>query len=186
MSSELIALARERMRQQNIEADLRVGSAYQTELPDGSVDVIFCMSLIHHLHIPMAVAEMRRILSPDGFIVMEEPICFSRMYAKMRVIFPASDDISECEHPLTKEEFAQVKEGFHVSGMRLFCLPFVPMAQRYLRLKPELPMKSSAFVLRHFHYLEHFATVAVMKLSRWFYARAPHLRSLAGFRDLRD
>ena len=103
----------------------------------------------------------------------------------MRAVFPASDGF-EYEHPLTKEEFAQVQEGFHVTGLRLFCLPFVPIAQHYLRLKPELPMKSSAFALRHFHYLEHFATVAVMKLSRWFYARAPHLRSLAGIKDLRD
>jgi SAM-dependent methyltransferase len=144
------------------------------------------MSLIHQLDIPIAVAEMRRILRPDGFIVMKEPVCFSRMFAKMHAVFPASDDISEYERPLTKEEFTQVREGFHVSGLRLFCLPFVPIAQRYLRLKPELPMKSSAFVLHHFHSLEHFATVAVMKLSRWFYARAPHLRSLAGFKDLRD
>jgi len=121
------------------------------------------MSIIHHLDVPMAVNEMRCILKPDGFIVMKEPICFSRMYAKMRAVFPFSDDVSEYEHPLTKEEFRQVREGFHVSGLRLFRLPFVAIA-RYLGLKPKLFMKSSDFMLRHFRYLEHFATVAVMKL----------------------
>jgi|SRR5215467_46366 len=181
--ADLIALARERMRRLHIEADLRVGSAYQTELPDGSVDVIFCMSVIHHLDIPMAVGEMRRILKPDGFIVMKEPICFSRMYAKMRTIFPASDETSEYEHPLTREDFTKVQEGFRVSGLRLFRLPFVAIAERYLSLKPRLFMKSSDFLLRHCHYLEDFATVAVMKLSRWFYARPPHLLSLVGFKD---
>ena len=134
----------------------------------------------------MAVGEMRRILKPDGFIVMKEPICFSRMYAKMRTIFPTSDETSEYEHPLTREDFTKVQEGFRVSGLRLFRLPFVAIAERYLGLKPKLFLKSSDFMLRHCDYLEHFATVAVMKLSRWFYARRPHLRSLAGLKDLRD
>jgi len=131
------------------------------------------------------VAEMRRILKPDGFIVMKEPICFSPIYAKMQAVFPARDDISEYEHPLTKKEFTQVQEAFHVSGLRLFRLPFAAIG-RYLGVKPKLFMKSSDFMLRHCDYLEHFATVAVMKLSRWFYARRPHLRSLAGLKDLRD
>jgi SAM-dependent methyltransferase len=125
------------------------------------------MSLIHHSDIPMAVAEMRRILKPDGFIVMKEPICFSQLCATMRAVFPAKDDVSEYEHPLTKEEFTKVQEGFHVSGLRLFRLPFVAIA-RYLDLKPKLFMKSSDFMLCHCHYLERFATVAVMKLIAGF------------------
>jgi ubiquinone/menaquinone biosynthesis C-methylase UbiE len=63
VSPDLIALAQERIHRERVQAELKVGSAYQTELLDGSVDVIFCMSLIHQLNIPMAVAEMRRTLS---------------------------------------------------------------------------------------------------------------------------
>src|SRR5215831_18366988 len=97
ISPDLIAFAQERIQRERVQAELKVGSAYQTELPDGSVDVIFCMSLIHHLDIPLAVSEMRRILKPDGLIVTKEPICFSQLCAKMRAVFPAKDDVSEYE-----------------------------------------------------------------------------------------
>jgi len=165
ISPALICLARERMHRQNGQADLRIGSAYQTELPAGSVDVVFCMSVIHHLDIRMAMAEMCRVLKPDGFIVMKEPIRFSSIYNKMRSILPDSADISEYEHPMTTKEFAEVQKNFNVSGQRFCRLPFVPIAQRYLRIKRESVLKLSNIVLRRSHYLEHFATVAVMKLS---------------------
>jgi len=164
ISPDLICLARERMRRQCIEADLRVGSAYQTELLDGSADVIFCMSLIHHLDISTAMAEMGRLLKPNGFIVMKEPIRFSSAYARMRSFLPTAGDISEYEHPLTTEEFAEVQKDFHVSGLRYFRLPFVPIAQRYLHVKPKSVFKLSNIMLRRSPYLEHFATIAVMKL----------------------
>jgi len=185
ISPDLIAFAQERIHRERVQAELKVGSAHQTELPDGSVDVIFCMSLIHLLDIPLAVSEMHRILKPDGFVVVKEPICFSRLYAKVRTLFPVGEDVSLYEHPLTRTEFHQLHESFEVSGLRLFRLPFAAMP-RYLGVRPRAFMKASDFMLRHCHYFEHFATVAVMKLSRSFYARPPHLRSLARFKDLCD
>ena len=49
ISPELIELAKQRMQQAQTNADLRLASAYKTGLPDHSVDVIFCVALIHHL-----------------------------------------------------------------------------------------------------------------------------------------
>src|ERR1019366_8907883 len=46
ISPDLIAIAQKRSSDANLEASVMVGSAYETGLPDESVDVIFCMALI--------------------------------------------------------------------------------------------------------------------------------------------
>jgi len=71
ISEDLILLASRRIKLEGVQADVRIGSAYSTGLPDAWVDVVFCMGLIHHLDIPLAMAEMRRVLKPDGFIIYE-------------------------------------------------------------------------------------------------------------------
>ena len=78
ISPDLIALARKRLNDANLEARLEVGSAYDTGLPDESVDVIFCIALIHHLDIARVVEEMARILVSGGVVILREPIRFSR------------------------------------------------------------------------------------------------------------
>jgi 2-polyprenyl-3-methyl-5-hydroxy-6-metoxy-1,4-benzoquinol methylase len=49
ISPDLIRLARKRLDDAQLESDLRVGSAYDTGLADESVDIVYCMSVIHHL-----------------------------------------------------------------------------------------------------------------------------------------
>jgi SAM-dependent methyltransferase len=99
VSPELIGLARQRLDNAGLKADLRVGSAYATDLPDGSVDVIFSISLIHHLDIGQVTGEMLRILAKGGRAILKEPIRFSASYARLRNLLPARGDISEYEHP---------------------------------------------------------------------------------------
>ena len=43
ISPELIAFAQRRLKASDLSANVRVGSAYETGMPDGSVDVVFCM-----------------------------------------------------------------------------------------------------------------------------------------------
>ncbi len=66
LSPDLIAIARRRLSDERLSATTYVGSAYETNLSNNSVDVIFCMSLIHHLDIATVREEMRRILRPGG------------------------------------------------------------------------------------------------------------------------
>src|ERR1039458_8254567 len=51
ISPELIALARQRLALAKLEATVQVGTAYDTGLPDSSVDVIFCIALVPHIGI---------------------------------------------------------------------------------------------------------------------------------------
>lgn len=159
LSPELIALAQERLRSQEVDtASLRVGSAYDTGLSAASVDVAFCMSLLHHLEIPRAMAEIQRVLRPDGYAIVKEPIRLSRVYNRVRSFFPEHDDISEYEHPLTRDELSMVTRNFAPSDVRFFRLPFVPLVKR----RPA--WRASALLLRKVPALNPLATVIVMKL----------------------
>src|SRR5207248_1513115 len=74
ISPHLIAIANERLRKYESDAELRTTSAYETGLLSESVDVVFCMSLLHHLQLDRAKNEIRRILKPGGLFIFKEPI----------------------------------------------------------------------------------------------------------------
>ncbi|MFY9559537.1 MAG: class I SAM-dependent methyltransferase [Terriglobales bacterium] len=166
ISPELIALARTRLDSTGMKAVLQVGSAYETGLGDGSIDVIFCMSLIHHLDIAKVRNEMLRVLAPHGYIVLKEPIRFSKSYAKVRNLLPAHNHISDFEHPLSREELATMTEPFTVESLRYFRLPIVPLALRWFPAASKTAWKLSAWVLRNWPAANSYATSVTMKLRR--------------------
>jgi ubiquinone/menaquinone biosynthesis C-methylase UbiE len=166
ISPELVDLARRRLDSTGLKATLQVGSAYETGLRDGSVDVIFCMSLIHHLDIPKVRNEMLRVLAPAGYIVLKEPIRFSKSYTAVRSLLPAHDDISDFEHPLTREELATMTEPFTVEGLRHFRLPIVPLALRLFPAGTNAAWRLSAWILQHLPVTKSYATSVAMRLRR--------------------
>ena len=168
ISPELIAFAQRRLKAADLSANVRVGSAYETGMLDGSVDVVFCMALIHHLDIATVRDEMKRILRPGGYIVLKEPIRFSKGYDLLRSLLPAHDDISEYEHPLTREEFSIVQEGFQVDGLRFFRLPFVPIAQRISPAARRNAYLASGWILDKFPTAARYATTAAVRLHKPF------------------
>ena len=164
ISPELVAVARQRLANAGMNATVEVGSAYATGLPDASADVIFSISLIHHLDIPQMLAEMFRILTKNGVVIIKEPIRFSQSYARLRKMLPAQEDISDYEHPLTREELAAVCQPFRADGLRYFRLPFVPLL---MRVAPQAALwKTDRWVLRKFPWLERYATAVVVRLQR--------------------
>lgn len=166
ISPDLIAIARRRLCEEKLEAEVRVGSAYDTELQDSSVDVIFCMSLIHHLELPRVRNEMLRILRPGGFIVLKEPVRFSRTYDRLRSFLPNHQDISDDEYPLTEDEFVGFQEGFKNDGLRFFRLPLVPLVQRTVPAASRAAFRLSNSLLTKFPAISFYATVAVVRLRK--------------------
>lgn len=164
VSPELVDLARRRLDAAGLKADLRVGSAYATGLPDGSVDAIFCISLIHHLDISQVGPEMLRVLAKGGRIILKEPIRFSATYARFRHLLPAQDDISEYEHPLTSVEFANICAPFKPERLRYFRLPFVPLLQRVGARG--WPWRIDRWLIRHCPMVNRYATSVVLCLQK--------------------
>jgi SAM-dependent methyltransferase len=166
ISPDLVAIAQKRLADANLEATVMVGSAYETGLPDESVDTIFCMALIHHLDIKLVRDEMWRILRKNGVVILKEPVRFSKAYAWLRSLLPASEDISEYEHPLTREELATMIEPFKVEGTRYFRLPFVPLVSRVLPSTSDAALKASNWMLRHWPAAERYATGVAARLQK--------------------
>jgi SAM-dependent methyltransferase len=170
ISAELIALAQRRLKDAAVDATLKVGSAYHTGLPDESVDVIFCIALIHHLDIPLVRDEMRRILVKGGLIILSEPIRFSAAYNCVRKLLPAKEeDISDHEHPLTHEELTTFTQNFVVEGMRYFRLPLVPLIE--WAMPPRLVdwgkvFRTDRWILQNVGLSQRYATIATMRLRK--------------------
>lgn len=166
ISPELIRLAQRRIDDAELQSDLRVGSAYATGLADQSIDVIFCMSLIHHLDIARARDEMRRVLAPNGYIVLKEPVRFSSTYNRLRNLFPAREETSDYEHPLTKEELATMTEPFRTEGKRFFRLPMIPLADILLPSAAQALWNTDYRLLERYPSLRRYATVVVLRLMK--------------------
>jgi ubiquinone/menaquinone biosynthesis C-methylase UbiE len=166
ISPDLIAIAQKRLRNANLEATLTAGDAYATGLPDESVDAIFSMALIHHLDIKLVRDEMWRVLRKGGVIILREPIRFSKGYAWVRGLLPARDDISEYEHPLTREELATMTQPFRVEGTRYFRLPFVPLISRALPSKSDAAWRASNWIIQHWTGAERYASGVVTRLQK--------------------
>lgn len=169
ISPHLIAIALERLQMYGMEAELEVASAYETHLPDASVDVVFCMSLLHHLELERVRNEIRRILKPDGLFILKEPIRLSwtmkQIVKPLRRLLP-SDDVSDFEYPLSSAQLNAMAEGFEVLASRSFSTPMVPLLTPIVRdphLR-ELIWSQDDRMLRWFPVLAHFATVRVAAL----------------------
>ncbi|MGA7694257.1 MAG: class I SAM-dependent methyltransferase, partial [Candidatus Sulfotelmatobacter sp.] len=166
ISSDLIAIAKKRLNDADLKASLMVGSAYETGLPDESVDAILCVALIHHLDIKRVRDEMWRVLRKGSAVILTEPVRFSKGYAWLRSLLPAPRDVSEFEHPLTREELAIMAEPFRVEGTRYFRLPFVPLVAQVLPSKSRAAWRVSNGILQHWGAAKRYATVIATKLQK--------------------
>jgi hypothetical protein len=81
-------------------------------------------------------------------------------------LFPAHDDVSEYEHPLTREELATMLEPFNVQGTRYFRLPFVPLISRTLPSQSHIAWKASNMIIQRWTGAERYATGVVAKLQK--------------------
>lgn len=166
ISPDLIQLTLQRIVATNIGSSARVGSAYDTGFDSESIDAIFCAALIHHLDIPKVRDEMYRILKKNGFIVLCEPVRFSKVYDLVRKTLPAQEDTSEFEHPLTRQELDCMAGTFARENQRLFRLPFVAISHRLFDRSNPLSYKISGWILRTCPAFEHFATNVVVRLRK--------------------
>lgn len=166
ISPDLIAVAHQRLQKYGVHADVRVGSAYETGLPDATVDVVFCMSLLHHLEIDRVKKEILRVLKPGGLFILKEPIRLSGTMKQLRRIFPAREDVSEFEYPLNSAQLTAISEGFEVLANRNFRTPLVPLLERVFHSENIRARVLSADdkLLKLFPAIEHFATIRVMAL----------------------
>jgi len=175
VSPELVRLARKRVEISHLyPPPLILCSANDVPLANDSIDIILCASLLHHLDIPRPMAEMWRVLKHGGFVIVKEPVRFSRILGGLRSLFPTRKDVSADEHPLTRAELDLVKSGWTVSGERAFRLPWIPL---FRPITPEAWIQKlhaiDRMALMRIPSLEHFSTCRVFKLQKPAIAAKP-------------
>ena len=105
------------------------GDCEATELPDGSVDVILCSGMLHHLDLELAYPELRRILRPGGRILAVEALAHNPLIQLYRDATPHLRTDWERQHILRCSDIQLARRWFTLGETRfwhLFNLLSVP------------------------------------------------------------
>ncbi len=105
--------------------------AEQLEYPDDTFDVIVGIDILHHVEIPRAVAEARRVLRPGGVAIFKEhveaPIVDKARNSRLGLKLAPKDTsldlhITEDERKLTDADLATIAAAFDATQTRRFTL----------------------------------------------------------------
>jgi SAM-dependent methyltransferase len=132
ISEDLLRLARRRLEASGRRggATFIAGSAHDLPFPDGSIDLVFGIAILHHLDLDLVSREVRRVLKPGGRAIFQEPVRNSAAIRFARKLIPyRAPDISPFERPLTDAELARFAKGFSSVSVRAFALPHVQVGQ---------------------------------------------------------
>ena len=91
-------------------ASTRLMNAEELEYPDGSIDVVTCSGVLHHIDSEKALRSWARCLKQDGAVFMFEPLAFHPVAAFFRMLTPGMR--TPDEHPLRPRDFTLMHQYF--------------------------------------------------------------------------
>lgn len=140
LSPDLIEIAARRAAKMNAtNMHLDVMAAESVTYPDNFFDIVWLNDMLHHVDVAAALNEARRVLKPEGRLLVHEPYTHSiiqkirqsnlvskRIYPKMVRFMYGHDNpyITEDEHKINEHELRQV-EGVLKPGRKMVFLHFV-------------------------------------------------------------
>lgn len=169
ISPDLIAIARRRMVANRIRSGVEfvIGSAHEVPVGDESVDVVFGMAILHHLHLAVASREVKRVLRQGGRAIFREPVRNSPVLQAARKLIPYQEaHVSRFERPLTDRELSGFAVGYSSFRAKAFSLPstrvlrLLPLVRRYVHVFD----RCDAALLQRFPRLKHYAAMRVIEL----------------------
>lgn len=116
ISEEAIAFAQRNTRL--AQAKFLVEDAHRMQFASASFDLAIGRGILHHLDIPTACAEIKRVLKPGGRIVFGEPLdcnVLINLYRKLTPKIRSSD-----EQPLSREALHLLRSQFGELDIRYY------------------------------------------------------------------
>lgn len=132
ISPTAIEIATQRARKEGLDnAAFRAMDAEHLEFEDHSFDVVCGAGILHHLHLPAAMAEVVRVLKHDGKAIFREPMGHNPAINLFRRITPNLR--SKGERPLRIGDLRLIEKYFHRADFAFFHLSSIlllPLAER--------------------------------------------------------
>lgn len=171
VSHALLRLAGQRMERIGLagRATFVAGSGHDIPLPDGSVDAVLGIAILHHLAIDQAAHEIHRVLKPGGVAVFQEPIRNSALVRAVRASIPYRDpEVSDDERPLVDDDLRVFHRLFRGYKARHFSLPFVNVANVVppLRRRLKALYRVDGAILQRAPWLSGFAGIRVFGVTK--------------------
>ncbi len=153
-------------------ATARVMNAEALDYPPGSLDVITCSGVLHHIDTEKALSSWARCLKSDGMAVLFEPQALHPVVAMFRLLTPSMR--TPDEHPLRERDFKIMGRHFLqvdrddyglLTPMCAAVALFPGLGGLAGRLLPSLEA-ADARILRAMPFLRNFCWLTVIRLSR--------------------
>lgn len=124
----------------------KIMDAHALAFPDRHFDVVFGTGILHHLDLDQALAEIRRVLRPDGVMLFFEPLDNNPVGRVVRRLTPRAR--TDDERPLRHAELARIGREF-ACDLHFEQLSTVPagVLSRFLFREPVNPLTRGAFAL---------------------------------------
>jgi SAM-dependent methyltransferase len=97
-------------RHTRLQPNFQLMDAHRLAFPDHHFDVVFGISILHHLEFETALHELRRVLKPGGLVLFAEPLDNNPIARLVRRLTPRAR--TEDERPFRHGELALMRRYF--------------------------------------------------------------------------
>lgn len=158
ISEESVDIARQRAKASGGKIEFEVSAAERLPYGDGIFDLVYLPDVVHHLDVPSAMREVRRVLSPSGIVLGNEPYTHSWvqavrdsrfvrtfLYPRMvKLVYGrANPYITDDEHKLDQHNLAEIGECLLITEKKYFLL----LSGRVLPLQATFLAKMDRLIL---------------------------------------
>lgn len=129
LSEEMLEIAKQVASDAGASVDFTCLPAESLTYSDSFFDCIFCRDIFHHIDIPRAVIELRRVAKPGAFVIINEVYSHSVtevvrrsrlveefLYPRMRrIVYAGRPYITEDERKLSEKDISIIESALHGS-----------------------------------------------------------------------